>query len=680
MDRKLLRNIGIIAHVDAGKTTVTERILYYSGETHKVGEVHDGNTHTDFSPEERKHGITIFSAATSVFWNGYKLNLIDTPGHIDFNIEVNRSLRVLDGAIVVFDAVAGVEPQSETNWRLADKYHVPRICFINKMDRIGADFFRTVQMIEKRLAVTALVTHLPLGVEHQFRGCIDLLEMQSLIWNSDEINTPIERTTIPSDLVNLATEYRQRLIDKAAEQNEEAQLKYINGEELETQLIHECIRKGTLSGAFVPVLCGSALKNKGIQPLMDAVVNYLPAPVDTPPIVLDEKKIEIRPDEKEPFTGLAFKIVNDKHGDLTFIRVYSGSLTHGSILINAGNGEKERISHIYEIHADKKVEMQEARAGDIVAFSGLRHTNTGDTLCHSKRIIALERITVPEPVIEMAIEAKTLHDQDQLIKVLQSFVHEDPSLHLKQDSESGQMIISGMGELQLQMTLERLLTGYNLQTRVGNPQVAYRETITERAQITHLHKKQTGGAGQYAEVTLLLEPQERGKGIEFVNAIAAGAIPKQFIPGVESGVRHALQSGLLGGYPCVDIKVTLSDGRYHEQDSSPKVFEIAAMAGIKKGLALAKPKLLEPIMNIEDVTPQEYIGECIGDINRRRGHIISQISRGNTMVLEANVPLAEMFGYIGDLRAMTSGRASFTMEFNYYSIVPEEIAVEVLAR
>ena len=684
MKRHQLRNIGIIAHVDAGKTTVTERILYYAGESHKVGEVHDGDTHTDFEPEERKHGITIFSAATSVFWKDHKINIIDTPGHIDFNIEVNRSLRVLDGAVVVFDGVAGVEPQSETNWRLADKYHVPRICFVNKMDRIGADFFNVVNKIEERLGVKTLVTQLPIGREHDFVGVVDLVTLQALIWQGEEITATYITQSIPQALQDQAATYRQRLIEQVVELDDGLMTQYLDGQELDEVSIRKCIRLGTINGDFVPVLCGAAFKNKCVQPLLDAIVDYLPAPLDMPAVnaatLEGDHDVTIHADEDEPFAALAFKIVNDKHGSLTFIRVYSGHVANGATVVNPIRGDKERIGRIYEMHANKRVEAQSLRAGDIAALIGLKHTVTGDTLCDSKRLLVLERIDAPEPVIDIAIEAKSTKDEAQLIKGLQSFVQEDPSLKLKQDPESGQLILSGMGELHLAMRMERLQNEYHVEARMGKPRVAYRETITQRTQVHYLHKKQTGGPGQFAEVGFILEPLPRGEGVVFVSKIVGGAIPLEYVPSVETGIRHAAEAGVLAGYPCVDFKVTLTEGSYHEQDSSTKAFEIAAMAGFRKGAEQAKPKLLEPIMAVEIITPQDYVGDCIGDINRRRGVIHSQEPRGNGIVLQADVPLAELFGYIGDLRAMTSGRASYTMQFDHYGIVPDNIASDIIRK
>ncbi len=679
-----LRNIGIVAHVDAGKTTVTERILYYTGEIHKEGEVHDGTAHTDFTPEERAHGITIFSAATSVFWRDHKLNIIDTPGHIDFNIEVNRSLRVLDGAVVVFDGVAGVEPQSETNWRLADKYGVPRLCFVNKMDRVGANYFNVVNMIEKRLGVKAAVLQLPIGEEHDFCGIVDLISMKAVVWRGDAINTPFEVQDIPGGLQEQANAYRQKLLELVVDEDDASMTKYLDGENLDEQSIRDCIRKGTLNGDFVPVLCGSAFKNKGIQPLLDAIVNYLPAPADVPPIEAaladSDEKVLVHSDENEPFAALAFKITNDKHGSLTYVRVYSGRLANGQTVLNTGSGNKERIGRMYEMHADKRMDVNALKAGDIAALIGLKHTDTGDTLCDAKRPVILETIVAPEPVIDMAIEAKSKQEQDTLVKVLQSYVQEDPSMRLKQDPESGQLIVSGMGELHLAMRIERMKTEYNLEARVGNPQVAYRETLTKKVSVDYLHKKQTGGSGQYAMVKLQIEPLPRGGGFIFENKITGGAIPNEYIPGVQAGVRQAVESGALAGYPLVDIKVVLIDGGYHVQDSSSKAFEIAAIACFRKGAALAGPKLLEPIMAVEVTTPQDHIGDCIGDINRRRGEIRSQELRGSTVILQADVPLGEMFGYIGDLRAMTSGRANFSMHFDHYNIVPENIAADIIKR
>jgi elongation factor G len=679
-----LRNIGIIAHVDAGKTTLTERILFYAGESHKVGEVHEGTTRTDFEPEEKKHGITVFSAATSVFWNSHKLNIIDTPGHIDFNIEVNRSLRVLDGAVVVFDGVAGVEPQSETNWRLADKYHVPRIGFVNKMDRIGADFFDVVRKMEERLGAKVVLTQLPIGAEHDFHGVVDLIGMQALLWPSDDISEKYEVKPIPAALQEQAVAYRQRLIEQVVEYDDAAMTQYLDGIEPDASVLRQCIRIGTLTAGVVPALCGSAFKNKGVQPLLDAIVDYLPAPTDVPAISAETveqlQEVPIHSDDAEPFAALAFKIVNDKHGTLTFVRVYSGQVSNGATVVNTTSGEKERIGRIYEMHANKRQEVNALRAGDIAALIGLKHTGTGDTLCDANRQVLLERINAPEPVIDVAIEAKSSQDQEHLVKGLHSFVQEDPSLRLKQDPQTGQLILSGMGELHLALRIERLQNEFHVEARMGKPQVAYRETLSERAEVRHLHRKQTGGAGQYAEVELILEPLPRGDGIVFENKIVGGAIPQEYIPSVEAGIRHAAQSGILAGYPCVDFKSTLVDGSYHQQDSSTKAFEIAALAAFRKGVELAKPKLLEPIMFVEIITPLDYVGECIGDINRRRGAIRDQEPRGNGVAIHAEVPLAEMFGYIGDLRAMTSGRANFTMQFEHYGIVPNHIASEIIRR
>lgn len=677
-----LRNIGIVAHVDAGKTTVTERILYYTGEIHKEGEVHDGTAHTDFAPEERAHGITIFSAATSVFWRDHKLNIIDTPGHIDFNIEVNRALRILDGAVVVFDGVAGVEPQSETNWRLADRYGVPRLCFVNKLDRVGANFFNVVKMIEKRLGVHVAVLQLPIGEEHDFNGIVDLVTMKAMVWHGDAINTPLEIEDIPEALREQASTWRQKLLELVVDEDDATMLRYLEDENLDEQSIRDCIRKGTLNADFVPVLAGAAFKNKGIQPLLDAIVDYLPAPLDVPPIEAQLKdgseKAMVHSHETEPFAALAFKIANDKHGSLTFVRVYSGQLENGQTVLNTDSGQKERIGRMYEMHADKRVDVKVLKAGDIAALIGLKHTDTGDTLCDASRPVILESIVPPEPVIDIAIEAKSKQDQDQLVRVLQSYVQEDPSMRLKQDPESGQLILSGMGELHLAMRIERMKTEYNLEARVGKPQVAYRETLSKTVAVDYLHKKQTGGAGQYALVKLQLAPLARGEGIHFENKIVGGVIPQEYIPAVESGIRQSAESGILAGYPLMDLKVTLLDGGFHAQDSSSKAFEIAAIACFKKGARLAGPKLLEPIMFVEVTTPQDHIGECIGDLNRRRGEIREQEVRGTTVVLQAHVPLAEMFGYIGDLRAMTSGRASFSMHFDHYGVVPDSIAASIV--
>ncbi|MCJ0764208.1 elongation factor G [Variovorax terrae] len=666
METRKLRNIGIIAHVDAGKTTTSERILFYTGENYRLGEVHEGTATMDFDPQEQARGITINSAATTVFWRGTQINLIDTPGHIDFNIEVNRSLRVLDGAVVVFDGVAGVEPQTETNWRMADKYGVPRLCFVNKMDRVGADFLRVVEMIRQRLGIAPLVLQLPIGAEGGFTGLVDLLEMHALVWHNGETSPPAV-LPIPAELQAQAEAWRQRLAEAAAEQDDTLLGKYLEGQPLSAAELRPAIRRGTLAGAFVPVLLGSAFKNKGVEPLLDAVVAYLPAPEEVP-------RQDVEADPAGPFAALAFKVVHDDHGMLTFLRVYRGRLETGDTVLNTITGKRERVSRLYEMHANRKQEREVAVAGDIVAVAGLKATVTGQTLADPAHPLVLEQIVAPEPVIDVAVEPLTQADQQNLLKGLHALLEEDPSLHLRQDAEAGQTILSGMGELQLEVTLEKLRTRYKVEVHVGKPQVAYRETLTRPARVRYLHKKQSGGPGQFAEVVLLLEPLERGAGFVFESRITGGAVPREYIPSVETGIRRAAQAGVLAGFPCVDFKATLEDGSFHERDSSTMAFEYAAAAAFREAAGEAAPALIEPVMAVEVITPTEHVGDCIGDINRRRGHVRHQELRGSGSVIEAHVPLQEMFGYIGQLRAMTSGRASFTMQFDHYAVVPARMA------
>jgi elongation factor G len=674
-----LRNIGVIAHVDAGKTTTTERILFYTGENHRIGEVHDGTTTMDFDPQERARGITINSAATTVFWKGAQINLIDTPGHIDFNIEVSRSLRVLDGAVVVFDGVAGVEPQTETNWRLADKYHVPRLAFVNKLDRTGADFLRVVQMMEERLGVKPLVLQLPIyareGAEDSFHGVVDLLAMKARIWHGSSAGEPFETQAIPPTLVAQAAAYRARLIDSVVEQDDTALAAYLNGDEPSVEQLRACIRKGTLAGAFVPVLAGAAFKNKGVEPLLDAVVDYLPAPHDV-------RALEGQPeaDPEGPLAALAFKVVTDAHGSMVFVRVYRGRLRPGDVVLNTFTGKTERVARLYEVHADKHVERPALEAGDIAAVVGLKDTLTGHTLADRHHPLVLEEISIPEAVIHVAVEPKTQADQQLLGKALHALVREDPSLRIRQDEESGQTILSGMGELQLDVTLENLRSKHNVNVSTGRPQVAYRETITQPAELRHLHKKQTGGPGQYAELTLRLVPLPRGEGIRFVSQVVGGAIPREFIPAVESGVRRAAEAGVLAGFPLVDFEATLVDGSHHERDSSTLAFELAAAAALREAAARAAPVVLEPLMAVEVVTPADHLGDVIGDLNRRRGSIRGQHDRGNAAVVEAHVPLAEMFGYIGTLRALSSGRAQYSMQFDHYAVAPPQVQLHLTSR
>lgn len=664
-----IRNIGIIAHVDAGKTTTTERILFFAGATHRVGDVHDGNTVMDFDPQERKRGITISSAATTVRWKDTQINLIDTPGHIDFNIEVNRSLRVLDGAVVVFDGVAGVEPQTETNWRLADQYGVPRIAFINKLDRSGADFLRVVGMMRERLSGRPLVLQLPLGVEDGFRGVIDLVEMKALVWNSERPGDGYVSEDIPGSLRELAQGYRRQLEEAVAERDDEALKAYVDGRSLSIEQLHAGIRRGTLAGVFVPVLAGSAYRNRGVETLLDAMVRYLPAPHEVRKNDLPAASADA------PFSALAFKLVSDDHGSMVFIRVYSGRVQAGDIVLNASTGKRERLSRLYEVHADRREEREWLEAGDIAGVVGLKDTLTGDTLSDLAHPVVLEKIDVPEPVIDVALEPKTQADQQNLGKALQALGREDPSLRIRQDAESGQTLLSGMGELQLEVTLEKLRTRFGVDVTVGRPQVAYRETIAAIREVTHEHKKQNGGVGQYAKVHLRLKPLPAGEGLLFSNCTTGGAIPREFIPAVESGVQQAAQAGVLAGFPVVDVEVQLLDGAFHERDSSAMAFEMAGAAAFRRGVLDAQPLLLEPVMTVEVVTPADYLGNCIGDLARRRGDIRAQEQRGTAVAIKAMVPLAEMFGYIGKLRALSSGRASFVMQFDHYAKAPAGAAV-----
>lgn len=659
-----LRNLGVIAHVDAGKTTTTERILFYTGESHRIGEVHDGTAQMDFDPQEQKRGITINSAAVTVHWKGTQLNLIDTPGHIDFNIEVNRSLRVLDGAVVVFDGVAGVEPQTETNWRLADKYRVPRIAFINKLDRVGADFHRVVTMMEERLGVRVAPLQIPIGAEGEFRGVVDLLSMRARIWDRDDASAPYREADVPADLLERAVRSRARLVEAAVEQDEAALQAYVNGEDIAVDVLRAAIRKGVLAGAFVPALAGSAFKNRGVEPLLDAVVDYLPSPDD---IVRDGGQPDSAADS---FSALAFKVVTDDHGAKVFVRVYGGRLGRGDLVLNTSTGKTERVSRLYEVHANKHIERDELVAGDIAAVVGLKDTLTGHTLSDPDHPVVLEQISVPEPVIHVAIEPKASADQQGLSNALQSLLREDPSLRLQHDAESGQTILSGMGELQLEVSIEKLRARHGVNVTVGRPQVAYRETIARSAEVTHVHKKQSGGPGQFAEVKLLLEPLPRGEGIRFESRIVGGAVPREFIPAVEAGIRRAALAGVVAGFPATDFAATLLDGSYHERDSSTLAFELAAMAAFREAFAEAGPQVLEPVMAVEVITPADYLGDAIGDLNRRRGLVRGQGQRGNAATVEAEVPLKEMFGYIGSLRALSSGRAQYSMQLDHYGVVP----------
>jgi len=678
------RNIGIMAHIDAGKTTTTERILYYTGKTHKIGEVHEGAAVMDWMAQEQERGITITSAATTVIWRDTQINIIDTPGHVDFTMEVERSLRVLDGAIALFCSVGGVEPQSETVWRQADKYRIPRIAFINKMDRIGADFFRGVDMMVERLGANPVAVQLPIGREADFRGVIDLVEMNAIVY-LDELGTTYETVPIPDELRDLAGEYRHRLLESVAEYDDHLLEAYLEGEEITPQHLREVIRRATLDIRITPVLCGSAFKNKGVQPLMDAIVDYLPSPLDIPPVRgtrPDGTEVTRRAADDEPFAALAFKIAADPCvGKLTYFRVYSGTLKAGSYVYNSTKGKRERISRILQMHANHREDRDEIYAGELAAAVGLKVTQTGDTLCDQAHPIILEAMAFPEPVIFVAIEPKTKADEEKLSASLQRLAEEDPTFRVRTDEETGQTIIAGMGELHLEIIVDRLVREFGVDANVGKPQVAYRETIrrkVERAEGRFV--RQTGGRGQYGHVVLEIEPNEPGAGYEFESRIVGGVVPREYIPAVDEGVREAMSTGVLAGYPVVDVKVALVDGSYHEVDSSDMAFKIAGSLAFKEGARKADPVLLEPMMAVEVVTPAEFMGDVMGDLNARRGHIDGMEPRGNTQVIRATVPLATMFGYATDLRSMTQGRATYTMQFKHYAEVPASIADEVVAR
>ncbi|MDR3437509.1 elongation factor G [Telmatospirillum sp.] len=679
------RNIGIMAHIDAGKTTTTERILYYTGKSYKIGEVHEGTATMDWMEQEQERGITITSAATTCFWRDHRINIIDTPGHVDFTIEVERSLRVLDGAVTVFDSVAGVEPQSETVWRQADKYGVPRICFVNKMDRIGANFYRCVDMIKDRLGARPLVLHLPIGTEAEYAGVVDLMRNTAVIWKDENLGAEFEDRPIPADLVEKAAQYRHDLIEAAVEMDDAAMQAYLDGTEPDLETLKRCIRKGTIAMTFVPVLCGSAFKNKGVQPLLDAVVDFLPAPLDIPAIkgIKAGTDIEIakHPSDDEPFAALAFKIMNDPFvGSLTFVRVYSGVVEAGSYIQNTVKDKRERVGRMLLMHANSREEIKEARAGDIVAFAGLKDTTTGDTLCSSDDLVILERMEFPDPVIEVAVEPKTKADQEKMGMALARLAAEDPSFRVTTDHESGQTVIKGMGELHLEIIVDRMKREFKVEANVGAPQVAYRETISKTYECDYTHKKQTGGSGQFARVKIRFEPNEAGGGFVFTNSVVGGTVPKEYVPGVEKGLRSAMGSGVLAGFPMVDFKATLYDGAYHDVDSSVLAFEIAARAAFREGIAKAGPKLLEPMMRVEVVTPEEYMGDVIGDLNSRRGQVSGMDSRGNARVIDAMVPLANMFGYVNTLRSMSQGRAQYSMHFDHYAEVPANVSEEIRAK
>jgi len=679
------RNIGIMAHIDAGKTTTTERVLYYTGRSYKIGEVHDGTATMDWMEQEQERGITITSAATTCEWRDHQINIIDTPGHVDFTIEVERSLRVLDGAVAVFDAVAGVEPQSETVWRQADKYEVPRICFVNKMDRVGSDFYRCVDMIEDRLGATPIVLQLPIGAEADFAGVVDLVRMKGIVWRDETLGAEFVVGDIPAELADRAAEYHEKLVESAVEQDEAALEAYLEGNHPDEETLVRCIRAGVLAGASVPVMCGTAFKNKGVQPLLDAVVDYMPAPSDVPPIkgvkAGTDEEIERHNSDDEPFAALAFKIMNDPFvGSLTFARIYSGVVATGESIHNTIKDKRQRVGRMLLMHANSREDIKEARSGDIVAFAGLKETTTGDTLCDSNNRVILERMEFPDPVIEVAVEAKTKGDQEKMGVALSRLAAEDPSFRVTSDVESGQTVIKGMGELHLEIIVDRMKREFKVDANVGAPQVAYRETISRLAEVDYTHKKQTGGAGQFARLALRFEPLESGSGFQFESAVVGGSVPREFIPGIEKGLNGARESGILTGFPVIDFKATLFDGASHDVDSSVMAFEIASRAAFREGMEKAGPKLLEPVMRVEVVTPEEYMGDIIGDLNSRRGQVSGMDQRGNARVISAQVPLATMFGYVNTLRSMSQGRAQYTMHFEKYSEVPQQVSEEVKQR
>jgi elongation factor G len=679
------RNIGIIAHIDAGKTTTTERILYYTGKSHKIGEVHDGAATMDWMEQEQERGITITSAATTCFWKDHRINIIDTPGHVDFTIEVERSLKVLDGAVVVFDGVAGVEPQSETVWRQADKYNVPRMCFVNKLDRTGANFFMTIDMITDRLGACPLVIQLPIGSENSFQGIVDLVSNKAIIWKEEKLGALFSIQDIPEELVNQSKKYRDKLIEKVVEENDIIMESYLNGKEPTIEEIKKCIRLGTIKGSFVPVLTGSAFKNKGVQPLLDAVVDYLPSPRDVESVkgisLSDETELSRKCDDKEPFSALAFKIMTDPFvGSLTFARIYSGTISSKDSVLNSTSNRKESIGRMLLMHANNREEIKVAHSGDVIALVGLKEVTTGETLCDINDPIILEKMDFPDPVIEVAVEPKTKIDHEKMGTALGRLAQEDPSFRVTTDEESGQTIIKGMGELHLEILVDRMKREFKVEANVGPPQVAYRETISKLSDVDYIHKKQSGGAGQFARVKIRFEPGDPGSGYEFINQIKGGNVPTEYIPGVQKGLIAQQQTGIIAGYPCIDFKATLYDGAFHDVDSSVLAFEIAARAAFREGAAKADPVLLEPLMKVEVVTPEEYMGDVIGDLNSRRGQIQEMNTRGNANVIDAMVPLANMFGYVNNLRSLTQGRANYSMQFDHYKEVPTNVAEEVKAK
>ena len=679
------RNIGIMAHIDAGKTTTTERILYYTGINYKIGEVHEGTATMDWMVQEQERGITITSAATTCHWRDHRINIIDTPGHVDFTIEVERSLRVLDGAVAVFCSVGGVEPQTETVWRQADKYRVPRLAFVNKMDRLGADFFRVVKMIEDRLGARTVVMQLPIGAEDKFSGIVDLVTMKAVVWEDESLGAKFHEEPIPSELKGQAEEYREKLVEAAADCDENIMMKYLDGKEVSEAEVRSAIRSGTLSLKVVPILCGSAFRNKGVQPMLDAVVDYLPSPLDIPPVTGVEpgttKPAERPAKDDAPFSALAFKIMTDPFvGTLTFFRVYSGTLNSGASIYNSTKSKRERIGRLLKMHANKREEIKEVYAGDIAAAVGLKTATTGDTLCDENKPIVLESIDFPDPVISIAIEPKSKADQERLGLSLQKLATEDPSFKVRTDEETGQTIISGMGELHLEIIVDRLLREFNVGANVGKPQVAYKETVRKKVEQQGRFVRQTGGRGQYGDVWITLEPQQPGAGFEFVDAVKGGSIPREYIPAVEKGIKEATENGPLAGYPVVDVKATLFDGSYHDVDSSEIAFKIAGSMAFKEAARKANPVLLEPIMAVEEVVPEEFMGDVIGDISSRRGKVLGMDTRPAAQAIDARVPLAQMFGYATDLRSMTQGRATYTMQFSHYEPVPAAVAEGIMAK
>ncbi|EKX51765.1 translation elongation factor EFG, chloroplastic [Guillardia theta CCMP2712] len=680
------RNIGIMAHIDAGKTTTTERILFYTGKSYKIGEVHEGGATMDWMAQEKERGITITSAATTCFWKDHRINIIDTPGHVDFTLEVERSLRVLDGAVAVFDGVSGVEPQSETVWRQADKYGVPRMCFINKMDRIGANFYKAVDSIIELLGATPLVLQLPIGMESDFQGVVDLVQMKAIVWNGEELGAKFDVVDIPAELKDKAAEYRAKLVEQAVELDDDAMMAYLEGEEPDVDTLKRLIRKGTIEQKFVPIVTGTAFKNKGVQPLLDAVVDYMPSPLDVPPIQginpKDESPMERKSSDEEPFSCLAFKIMNDPFvGSLTFTRIYSGVMSKGTSVLNSVKGKKERIGRLLEMHAVDRTDLDEARAGDIVALIGLKDTTTGDTLCDPEKPVILEKMDFPEPVIKVAVEPASKKEQDKMTEALIRLAAEDPSFRFSRDEESGQTVIEGMGELHLEIIVDRMKREFNVDCNVGAPQVSYREAITQSAEIDYTHKKQSGGSGQFARVKIRFEPLPDGEtGFKFESEIKGGSVPKEYIPGVTKGLESVMNNGIVAGFPVIGIKAVLLDGAYHEVDSSVLAFEIAARSAIKQGLSKGKARLMEPIMKVEVITPEDHMGDVIGDINSRRGQIGNLGERGNMKTVKAFVPLAEMFQYVSTLRGMTKGRAQYSMELDHYELVPPNVEKDLMGQ